>query len=369
MAKSDWKAPFLKLRDQIRPLFDSGVKLYHGILMAPFHERKDLDEVVQNMEACSRGKTKVAYFETPTVGCKVHAHYFFGDSGGCNVLGHALSGIDDWMRAVPKELLPKFTVPCESAFKPYKDLATWTSLVYYLAWEIDAPYLQAAVEQQARVEEVSSDPWSDWPQPEGCDPRPFLIHQGDTSGQFEKMLLRFSQCEEFRWCPDIIGAYVVGEQISGEFISASLAAIDVLVFMLDQVRGQELAKQNELSSPIKRKSTKPRRVSYDVMMLKGFLKLHHDPRETGEKALIPLTTKQIAEYMQWFNENGEPVQSRASRRMEDIFGPDAMSKYKVAFEGDFDIRGFKKSLEDGSCDIEAIDRSDDEDDSEENDFD
>jgi hypothetical protein len=366
MSKSDWKLPFLRLRDQIRPSFNSRVKLYHGILMAPFHEGKDLKDVVENLDPCDRGKVKVAVIETPTEGCQFHAHYFFGDSGGCKLLGHALSGIDDWMRAVPKELLPRFNVPCDGMYEPFRNLVTWANLVYYLAWEIDAPYLQAAVEHQARVEEVGFFPWSEWPQPAGCDPRPLLIHQGDNSGQFEKMLRRFGESEEFQWCPDIIDAYLVGEEISGEFIAASLSAIDILVFMLDQVRGDEAVKQNELTTPIRRKSTKRSRIANDIMLLKAFLRVYHDPNVNMKTAQEPLTAEQIAELMGWVNKAGEPVQSRASRRMSNIFGPDAMNKYRALFEGNLK-KGFWKILGDATRDLDAIASSDDHD-SEENDW-
>ena len=220
--------------------------------MAPFHERKDLKDVVENLDPCFRGKSMVAVIETPTEGCQFHAHYFFGDSGGCKMLEHALLGIDDWLQAVPKELLPRFHVSYECINEPYRNLTTWANLVYYLAWEIDAPYLQAAVEHQARIEVVRFFPWSEWPQPAGCDPRPILIHQGDSSGQFETLIERFGESEEFQWCPDIIDAYLVGEEISGEFIVASLCAIDILIFMLDQVRGDATAKQSEISTPMKR---------------------------------------------------------------------------------------------------------------------
>lgn len=123
MSKSNWKLPFLRFRDRIRPLFDSGVKLYHGILMAPFHERKDVKDVVENLDPCFRGKSKVAEIETPTEGCQFHSHYFFGDSGGCKVLEHALLGIHDWIQAVPKELLPRFDVSCKHMHEPYRNLA------------------------------------------------------------------------------------------------------------------------------------------------------------------------------------------------------------------------------------------------------
>lgn len=366
MSKSNWKLPFLRFRDRIRPLFDSGVKLYHGILMAPFHERKDVKDVVENLDPCFRGKSKVAEIETPTEGCQFHAHYFFGDSGGCKLLGNALSGIDDWMRTVPKELLPRFHVRCDSLSEQYRNLVTWANLVYYLAWEIDAPYLQAAVEHQARIEVVGFFPWSEWPQPAGCDPRPILIHQGDSSGQFETLIERFGESEEFQWCPDIIDAYLVGEEISGEFIAASLCAIDILVFMLDQVRGGEAVKQNELTTPIRRRSTKRSDIAKDIVLLKAFLRLHHDPNTNNKTAGIALTAEQIAEAMKWVNKAGEPVQSRASRRMSDIFGPDAMNKYRGLLEGDIK-RGFRKTLGDGSRDLDGIVDSDDHD-SEENDW-
>jgi|GEM_PF-4980934 len=54
--------------------------------------------------------------------------------------------------------------------------------------------------------------------------------------------------------------------------------------------------------------------------------------------------------------------------MEDIFGPDAMNKYKSVFQGDVK-RGFKKFFEDGSRDIEGIANSDEDNDFKENELD
>ena len=169
-----------------------------------------------------------------------------------------------------------------------------------------------------------------------------MIHQGDREGDLHPLISKFAA--EGKRLPEIIDAYLQGESMAAEFITASLAAVDALVFVLDQVRGQESTKPKEISSSVKKKSTRPRRVSADVMLLKAFLRHHHDPRETGEKALIPLTADQIAEAMQWLNEDGEPVQSRASRRMLDVFGPDAMNKYKRVFLGD--INRFPDCLDD-----------------------
>lgn len=367
MSKPDWKTPFLKFRDEIRPHFDAGIKLYHGILMSPFYEKHELNEVVDLLAPATYGLPLALTIETPAEDCKSHAQYFFGDSSTCRLLNLALSGIEDWLRGVPKGLLPQFNVTWHSQ-TPGKDLAIWTNLVYYLAWEIDAPYLQATVEYQTLLQETGSVPWSEGSWPQHCDPRPALIHQGSSSGQVTELLEVFSNIDG-RWCPDILGAYLSGDSYSCDFIGASLAAVDILVFMFEQVRGQEPASQSQLSSPVKKKSNKPSRVSIDVMLLKGFLRVHHDPRETGEKARTPLTAEQIAEAMQWTNESGKPIQSKASRRMAEIFGANAMDKYRSMFEGSNPKSGFRKLLGDGSLDIEAVDDRDEEDDSEENDLD
>lgn len=329
MPKADWKAPFLRFRDQVRPLFDANVKLYHGILMTPFHKKGEIKEVIKNLAAADLGQPLALTIETPTEDCKYHAQFFYGESSTCSLLGEALSGIEDWIRRVPKGLLPEFDWKFRVNTKD--QLSAWTDLVYYLAWEVDAPYLQATVEYQSRIHDVSSFEWSSNPWPETCDPRPLLIRQGNSSNRFTEFLETFS---DKLWCPDVIGAYLRGEPFCGDLIGASLAAVDVLVFMLEQNRGQEAAKQNE--RPARRRPTQESRVTLEVKLLKGFLRMHHDPRETGDVALIPLTAKQIAEHMQWCNPDGEPVQSRASRRMEGIFGPDAMKKYKRAFLGDID---------------------------------
>ena len=361
MATSDWKAPFLRFRDQIRPLFDAGVNVFHGILMAPCHEGGEIDEAVNELEAAISGKDLVATVETPTKYCKHHAHYFFGDEAACRVFEKSLEGLDRWIRAMPKNLLPEFHLPIRQ-FTEYRNTTKWACLVYYLAWELDLAYLRSMVEIRPRVADTPFVPWSDWDQPDGSDPRPLLIHQGNSEGDLHPLITKFAA--EGKHLPEIIDAYLQGESLGAEFITASLAAVDALVFVLDQVRGQESAKQNELATSVKRKPKRGGRVTTDVTLLKAFLQIHHDPRETGRKALIPLTTEQIAISMQWFaKKSGKPLQSKASRRMTEIFGENAMEKYRSIFEGDV-RKGFKKLLGDGSHDIEAVvdEDEDDEDD-------
>ena len=95
------------------------------------------------------------------------------------------------------------------------------------------------------------------------------------------------------------------------------------------------------------------------MLLKGFLRIHHDPRESGERAFEPLTAEQIAEKMGWVSESGTPLQSKVSRRMTQVFGKDAMKKYRQLLQGDL-RQGFVKTLDDGSRDVEGIDDREDE---------
>ena len=93
------------------------------------------------------------------------------------------------------------------------------------------------------------------------------------------------------------------------------------------------------------------------MLLSAFLRHHHDENVNGQNARTPLTAEQIAEAMQWLNEDGKPVQSRATRRMTDIFGPDAMNKYRAQFLGN-PKKGLYKYLDDGIRALDAIANSD-----------
>lgn len=367
MPKSDWKEPFLRFKDKLRPQFDEGEKLFHGILMSPFHEEKEIKEVVENQAAAYSEKPLALTIKTPTEDCKFHAHYFYGDKTICRQLNRDLSGIHDWLLGIPKGLLPEFnvsgqkTVPCEN-------LLTWASVVYFLGWEIDAPYLRAVVDFQSRLHELCSVPWADFAWPQNCSPQPLLIHQGNSKRQFEKFLQTFSEPEKGPWCPDIIGAYLQGEPFCANFIEASLAAVDVLVFMLEQFRSHRASKQNDPSTASKKRKPKTTwRANKDTIFLVEFLKWYHNPRNTGEKASTPLTAEQIAKELKWYSDAGKPLQSKVSRQMAEILGPNAMEKYRRAFfKGDLKP-GFKRILGEGRFDLESIAPSAEEDKFEEND--
>jgi hypothetical protein len=359
MQSSDWRKPFLQFKDKLRSRFDGGEELFHGILMSPFYEGNELKAVLKNQAAAYSEQPLAATIETPTEDCKYHAHYFYGDKTICRQLNRDLSGIHDWLRGIPKGLLPKFTLP-PNLFESSANVIAWTSVVYFLAWEIDAPYLRAEVDFQSRIHEVASVNWAEFSWPQDCDPRPLLIHQGNSNRPFEKFLETFSEPEEGPWCPDIIGAYLPGESFCGNFIERSLAAVDVLLFMLEQVRTYEAEKQSDQTRAVKVKRKKSDVLEEELIELKATLRVRHNPRVYGENARNPMTTEQIAKAMKWVNANGKPLQAKASRRMKAIFGPNGMKRYCGLFTRKDFIRGLKNILANGTVDIEAVDILDEE---------
>jgi hypothetical protein len=351
MSSQDWRTPFLKLRDQLRPLFDADLRVYHGVLMAPFHESGEVTSTVNELEQADVGRLLLREIDTPTDGCKHHAHYFFGNNACFQQLGRCLNGIEDWIREIPDDLVPEFHIPRQDN-AVNKNLVRWANLVYYVAWELDAPYLQGMVEFRAFAHEGTFLPWDEWPQPSGCDPRPWLIHQGNPSGRIDEWLTTFSN--EDLWMPDIIDAYLLGESMVGEFIRDSLTAIDGLIYILSQVREDKQQPAEGFTKPLRKRLPKSLQIQADVTILKAFLALHHNPEHSDEEAFKPLTSNQIATKMNWFSATGAPQQTRVSRRMAVIFGADAMKKYRSLLQGDA-LQGFVKSGKDGLRDIEAID--------------
>ncbi len=351
MANSDWKTPFLRFRDELRKHLEIGMPIYHSILMSPFYTKDEISEVIENVAAADDRQPRAAIVEMPAYDCKYHAQFFHGSKEICIRLTQTLSRIEHWLIDVPKGLLPRFqlTYPRNAACS---DLATWANIVYYLAWEIDAPYLQANVEYIGLLDEVTSFPWSDGKWPESCDPRPALIRQGDT-GDYVSDFLKTYTDETKRWCPDIIGAFLPGERtMCGDFILASVAAVDILVFMLDQVRGPKSKNPGLVKRPA-RKRSRSRTIKDDVFLLKSLLVERHNVAKYGEKAKKPLTEKQLAIALEWFSESGEPLTSRVNRRMKEIYGPSGMTKYRSLFKGKL-RRGLATQNPDGSTTIDAV---------------
>lgn len=361
MANLDWKVPLLNFRDQIRPLFDGRVEVYHAVVMAPFHRRSMVGAAVRKLQAAMAGKTGIAAIETPTRDCDHHAHYFYGDKGAYVALGSALSGVEDWIQSAPPGLLPKFSIPRKSEGVK-RDLVIWTCLVHYLAWKFNLPYLRSVCEFRPLLKEGAIEPWSKWPhQPEAIDLRPLLTHHGEFGGDMEPLKMVFAECDRFCYFPDLIAVQLLNGKTTAEFIGASLAAIDVLVFMLEQVVARDEATIRG-SANQQRKTKKADAVIDDTALLIAFLHHYHMTRVTGAKG-VPLTTTQIAAAMKW-------SQSKASRCMKKFLGPNAMAKYRSKFVNGRIHPGFANLLKDGSRVIDAIvSRDHEEDFSEENDLD
>ena len=369
MATSDWKTPFLKFRDELRRHREVGPPLYHSILMSPFFTKNEIGEVIKSIAAADEGQPWAATVEMPTYDCKYHAQFFYGQKATCNRLSQALMGIERWLIDVPKGLLPRFYLQYPRNAE-CTQLATWANIVYYLAWEIDAHYLQATVEYQAQLHEVTSVPWCEVEWPETCDPRPALIRQG-TSEDYVSEFLKSYTIEGGRWCPDIIGAYISGGSMCGDFITASMAAADILVFMLDQVRGQETDDPNKLRSSVKKmRQSRSREISNEVILLRGLLESTHNAENHGQKARTPLTAEQIAIALEWFSESGKPLQARVSRRMKEIYGPNGMEKYRSLFVRGKIRRGIFINNSDGTTAVDGyVEEEEEEDNSNENDLD
>lgn len=345
MSNEKWKEPFKQLKDKLQVLYDANLNIYHGVLMAPFHAANEVEHVVHKLEASYAGKNLLARINTPTEGCQHHAHYFFGNNSCFQQLGRNLSGIKGWMEKVPEELVPKFHIP-KLENQVEENLVRWANLVYFLAWELDAPNLEATVEYQEIANGGSSFLWEECPQPSNCDPRPWLIHQADRTDQIQEWMNKFSN--EDLSLPEIIDAYLLGESMIGEFISRSLTAIDGLIFILEHVKQRQSEPSAKFSKPIREKWPKSVEVSNEVEFLKKFLVEYHSKERLAGNIFCPLTANEIAIQMKWISKSGKPLQSKVNRRMAQIFGENPMQKYKSPLEGEgIDHHGFQDRTEDG----------------------
>lgn len=350
MGNEKWKESFKQLKDKLQVLYDANLNVYHGILMAPFHDANEVGDVVSELEASYSGEQLLAEINVPTDDCRHHAHYFFGNNNGLLNLKRSLDGIEDWIEAIPKSLVPNFQIP-KLNNQVEENLVRWANLVYFLAWKVKSPYLQAMVEYKASINGGGSFPWEECPQPSGCDPRPLLIHQEGSSNQMHELKAKFSG--EDLIIPDIIDAYLIGENMIMEFIACSITAIDCLTLMLEQ-KVIEVASDMDLEIKDRKKRSKSSKVENEIEMLKNFLIGYHKSEQIKGNIFCPLTAEEIAFKMEWVSENERPLQPKVSRRMRSIFGENPMEKYRAVFQDDAPApRGFKKVNDDGSVDLEG----------------
>lgn len=341
---NDWRKPFLDLKAELRPLYDASLRIHHGVVLSANRSAAELRPAFEMLEPAYANKNLVKTVEVETDGCTFHGHFFFADDRrGLNQLGRVLDRVGAWLEQVPEEILPRIRVPVLPS-QTNRNLVQWVSAVYAIAWELDEVYLQAELEYLKSAQTLPFLPWIECPQPSGCDPRPWMIHEGDGTGRIPQWLEAFTR--EGLTFPDLLSAYLLED-----LVASSLAAIDLLVYRMPQ----ELA---EAESEPERQDSSRTRISRhqgknalaDRATLLAYLIVYHSSPEGKKHG--PLKQVQLAERLGW-------LQPRVSRRMKLLF-PGGMKGYVAAFANGIP-KGFgKKGTFHG--DFEAIADEDDEDD-------
>lgn len=342
--KIDWRKPFLDFKGELRPLYDASLRIHHGVVLSTNRSATELQPVIEMLEPAYANKNLAKTIEVTTDGCAFHGHFFFADDRrGLNQLERLLDGVGAWLEQVPEEILPRIRVPVLPS-QTNRNLLQWVSAVYGIAWELDEVYLQAELEYLKSVQTLPFLPWIECPQPNGCDPRPWMIHQGDSSGRIPQWQEAFTR--EGLTFPDLLSAYLLED-----LVASSLAAIDLLVYRMPQELA-EAESETEGKNPSKSKISQHqgKNAVTDRATLLAHLFFYHSSPE-GQKG-GPLKQMELAEQLGW-------LQPRVSRRMKLIFRG-GMKGYVAAFANGIP-KGFGKA---GTFhgDFEAIADEDDEDD-------
>lgn len=340
-----WRTSFWKVRDAIRPLYESNVEVFHAIVFSLNRDATALAPMLDTLEPAYRGESLLQVIDSPTDGCATHQHVFFArDRRGFDALGRLLNDLDALLAAVPKGMLPVLNMPAVGS-QVERNLTKWCSLLYHLAWEYEVNYLQAEMEHLDDLGCIGFFPWGECPQPSGCDPRRWLIHQGDSCEQIQVFKRRFEA--EGHHFPDMIDSYLI-EGV----VSSSLAAIDLLTyraweeFSSSQPPAIDKPKDRRATCTAKSKHTNE---LLDVAALKHELLKHHFP-PAGPCTLDPIGQKELEKRLGW-------SQSRVSRRMAALFPNGGMFEYRECCRDNLGF-GFLKRHSDGSVDLEATIESD-----------
>lgn len=320
---NDWRTPFKELCVGLRSLYDANLNLFHGVLLSTRRTREELKPTFGMLEPAHFGETLLRSIEADTAGASFHGHLFFAnDRRVLDQLGRLLDGIENWMDTVPSGVLPGFEIP-KVGSQVDRNLIRWVSIVYYLAWSSDKPYLDLEIEFEQEIGVLPFLPWGECPQPP-CRPLEWLTHRSSASAALLKIKTQFEQRGE-RF-PDVVHAY-----LTGEFIASSMAAIDILIYVLHGERKSKSRKQPDYVKKLKRTKQGKSKTDKEVERLSAILIWYHSPdlnRDCNATPKEPLTQLQIAEKMEWTAKKQSTLTSRASRRMEKIFGTDPMEAYK-----------------------------------------
>lgn len=327
MSQNNWKKPFHDLGQDLRSLLNTKHKLFHNNLMTPFHEAKQVDEVVGQLEPALDGEQLVGVIETPTSGCKHHAHYYFGNEDAFNSLRQLLGKLDVLVKRMPVGMLPEYALPSMDDPKD-RNLVLWSNILYFLAWEFELWYLDADVEFQESIGVFPFDRWTNLSKPVNADPRPILTHERSAQGKFEKWPEMF-QRDNCR-LPDVIDSYLidVGSNISGEFLRASVAAVGIIIGMLDTRVPSVSVKGKFEKRPRQRRKLRDRIVSEKFLIVTLLLNIH-DPEANPDGWNESLTQEDIARELGWISPTtGKPLQKKVRDRLLEIFPNGGHNFYK-----------------------------------------
>lgn len=353
--KSDWRTPFLELKAGLRPLYDANLNVYHAALLSTNRSGQELEPVFGMLEPGYSGKNLIKSIVVNTDGCTFHGHLFFAaDNRGLDQLGRLLHDLEAWMDKIPGGFVPAFDIPSDRN-QANRNLMRWVSLVYYLAWTSEASYLNVELEYQKEVDEVGFFPWYECPQPPGCRPLEWLTHQSRGAGAIPGAIQRFQEYGER--LPDVVDAY-----LCGELIASSLAAIDILVYVLHGERRTEKKADESYVEKLKAKPPKDSKVDLEVSSLRHFLLGFHsdanikmfdrtvakkDGGGPGDNPHDALTAERIAQLLGWITPKGKFDTSKISRRMEMLFGHNPMEQYRLSLETSSTASEFRTRLKTG----------------------
>lgn len=288
MAKSDWKKPFLQLQQSIEPMIALNNRLFHSNVCLPIHDRQRASAFSCYLEAAHMAEELAGIIETPTAGCGFHGHFFFGSSAVLQQMGTLLKDLHSRIDDMPEGILPAFALP-RTARQTTHNLALWSNILLALTCSQSRWHFAADVEFQQQLDQIEFALWEELNQPPHLNPMAVLTHQKEIEVPFKQWKKRFEDNQLA--IPEYFGAYLrdSGEQICGDFLKASMSAIDIIVYVLTERCTQVLTegrtpntekKNASQSTPRRNRSNraKPRKgevFSDDGVALLVWLLTHH----------------------------------------------------------------------------------------------
>ena len=166
------------------------------------------------------------------------------------------------------------------------NLALWSNLLLILASRHSRWHFAADVEFQQQLDQSTFCIWQELPQPPHLNPMAVLTHQNEIAVPFVEWPQLFAN-EQLR-VPEYFGAYLrdAGSEICGDFLKASMSAIDVIVYMLsEQFTQTPTSRPSEVAGDKKNAARHSRSnrsqpleghvFSFDAMNLLSWLLAHH----------------------------------------------------------------------------------------------